>query len=62
MSALKLYTIEVRSKYPAYLETPGIIELYAKSAKDAIRLARHEMWRSGHTRMDGPIIYRNIPA
>jgi hypothetical protein len=54
----KTYYVEVTAKFPPCGERPGIIEVYASSAKDAISKARKEMWRNGHTRHDGPLIYR----
>lgn len=54
---LKEYRVEVRAKFPAYGEIPGIIEVVARNAKDAISAARREMARNGHTRQDGPLVY-----
>ncbi len=55
----KTYQVEVSSKFPAYNETPGIVEVIAANAKEAISRARKqvamEMCRDRH---DGPTIYR----
>lgn len=54
----KTYQVEVTAKFPAYNEAPGIIEVVATTAKEAISRARKEMARNGYTRQDGPMIYR----
>jgi len=52
------YTVTVTSKFPAYGEQPGELLIFAVNAKQAISRARDEMHRLGHTRQDGPLIYR----
>jgi hypothetical protein len=37
-----------------------MIEVTARNAKDAISIARREMARNGHTRQDGPLVYRIV--
>jgi hypothetical protein len=54
------YRVEVRAKFPACGEYPGMIEVTARNAKDAISIARREMARNGHTRQDGPLVYRIV--
>lgn len=55
---VKTYQVEVTAKFPAYNEEPGVIEVVAATAKEAISRARKEMVRNGYTRQDGPMIYR----
>jgi hypothetical protein len=59
---LKPYRVEVAAKYPPCGERPSVLEVYARTAKDAIRCARREVWRNGHTRQDGPMLYRIVRA
>jgi hypothetical protein len=55
----KIYQVEVSSKYPAWNETPGLVEVVAANAKEAISKARKQMAREGNiSRQDGPTIYR----
>jgi hypothetical protein len=58
MTTIKPYRVEVTAKFPVWGERPSIIEVFARNAKDAISRARREVWNSGYTRQDGPMIYR----
>ena len=52
------YEVTVTSRYPAYNEQPGILQISARNAAEAIKRARREMSRAGHTSQDGPLAYR----
>jgi hypothetical protein len=56
--ALKTYEVTVTAKYPAAYERPGILEVQALNAADAIKKARKQMWNNGYDRHDGPQTYR----
>lgn len=57
--ALKTYAVTMTSKYPAAFERPGVIEVQALNAADAIKKARARSFLYGLSdRHDGPTIYR----
>jgi len=53
---MKNYTVTVSDPSVKY-DRPGVIEVYARNAKDAISLARREMSNRGYDRHDGPFKY-----
>ena len=57
---MKIYKVQVTAKFPAYGETPGVVEVLARDSKDAIKQARKEVRENGHTSQDGPLSYKVI--
>lgn len=57
---MKVFKVQVTSKFPAYGEAPGIVEVLARDSKDAIKQARKEVRESGRTSQDGPVSYKVI--
>lgn len=55
------YLVTVTLRYPAWDSVPAELPIRACTAKEAVSLARQQMARdfdSGHTRQDGPLLYR----
>jgi hypothetical protein len=52
------YLVTVTAKHPAAGEHPGTFEFDARNSADAVKQARREMWNRGHTRQDGPLIFK----
>ena len=57
---LKTYKVQVTPKFPSWNDRACVIEVYAKTAKDAISCARKEIGRTGRDRHDGPLSYRTV--
>jgi hypothetical protein len=56
---MKTYQVTITAKYPAAYERPGVIEIQATNASDAIKKARRQTWNDGaFDRHDGPMTYR----
>jgi hypothetical protein len=56
----KTYLVEARLKFPSCYHSGYDFRISAKTKADAIKSARKEAAYSGHTRHDGPLIYRAI--
>jgi len=54
----KTYLVEARLKFPYCYHTGYDFTITAKTKADAIKSARKEAAYSGHTRQDGPLIYK----
>ena len=55
---LKTYKVLVTPKFPSWSDRECVVEVYAKTAKDAISSARKEICRSGRDMHDGPLTYK----
>lgn len=58
----KTYRVEARLKFPACYHSGYDFEIIAKTKAEAIKRARKEAFNSGHTRQDGPLIYKAYDA
>ncbi len=54
----KRYEVEARLKFPACFHTGYDFSICAKTKADAIKSARKEAFAAGHTRHDGPLVYK----
>ena len=54
----KTYRVEARLKFPSCYHTGYDFHISAKTKADAIKSARKEAAYAGHTRQDGPLIYK----
>ena len=55
----KLYRVEVAAKHPACTERPGLVDVYASSAREAVSKARKVM-STIVDRHDGATLYRIV--
>lgn len=55
---MKTYRVEATLKFPSCYHTGYEFTIYAKNKADAIKKARNDAAREGHTRQDGPLIYK----
>ena len=53
---MKNYIVTIKTTGYTYNHDTEV-EFYAKNAADAIKQARNDMHRNGHTRQDGPVKY-----
>lgn len=54
---LKTYEVTAALKFPGCYHTGYQFTVYAANKAEAIKVARREAAREGHTRMDGPLVY-----
>ena len=58
---MKIYKVEINSKFPTWNESPAILEVRAENGKKAISYARKIASREQYfDRHDGPKYYRII--
>lgn len=55
---MKQYEVEARLKFPSCYHSGYDFTIYAKNKADAIKKARNEAAREGHTKHDGPLNYK----
>lgn len=58
----KTYEVKARLKFPSCFHTGYDFTVHAKNKADAIKQARKEASREGHSRHDGPLSYTATEA